>query len=425
MTKIHIKTYGCSTNFSESEVMAGLLQESGFDIVDDIEDSYIVIINSCTVKGNTNIIRNLRKTAEEYPHKLIILAGCITSDLLAEAKEIRPELSSINTHNITEIVSVVEETLNGDFIDVLEKPEKFITKINLPKKRKNPVVSIIPISSGCKSVCSYCSVRIIKGELFSYPIESIVSEAEKSVKEGCREIWITSQDTACYGMEWDNKSHLPELLKRVLAIEGSFMVRLGMGNPWHFMLIADEIIHIMKNNKMFKFIHIPMQSGSDEILADMNRNYTLSQYLALVDKFRKSIPDITVSTDIICGFPGETENQFKESVRAIEKIQPEILNISRYQPRPGTYASSLKQIAGGVIKDRSRFITTQFDWIAFDRNRKWRAWEGTILIDEKGKNDTWVGRNSCYKPVIVSGDYKLGDIVKVKIKDITKYDLRA
>ena len=425
MTKISIIGFGCSSNISDSEAMAGLLKGAGFEIVDDVADAYIVIINSCTVKGNSNILRNMRSIVNDYPYKQIILSGCVTSDLINEARKIKEDISVVNTHNLHEIVTVVEETLNENYIEVLARPEEELAKINLPKIRKNPIISIIPISSGCVAECSYCSVRLIKGKLFSYPIESILKEAEHAVRGGCRELWITSQDTAAYGMEWDGKSHLPELLRKLVDIKGSFLIRLGMGNPSNFIQIADEIAEIMKNRKMFKFLHIPIQSGNDEILKAMNRSYTVEEFLELVARFRAVIPNITISTDMICGFPGETDEQFKDSMDVLDKIKPDHLNRSRFQPRPGTKAAAMKQLPGGLIKDRSRAMSSKFDWLAYESNRKWKAWHGSILIDEAGKDGTWVGRNSYYRPVIVEGNLKMGDIVTVSVIGITKHDLRA
>ena len=425
MTKISILGFGCSSNMSDSEAMAGLLKNVGFEIVDDVADAFIVIINCCTVKGNTNTLKNMRNILKDYPYKQIVLAGCVTPDLINEAKELKEDICVVNTHNLHEIVSVVEETLNENYIEVLEKPEEEIAKINLPKIRKNPVVSIIPISSGCLANCSYCSVRLIKGKLFSYPIEKIVKEAKKSVREGCRELWITSQDTAAYGMEWDGKSHLPELLRKLVDIGGQFIIRLGMGNPFNFMQIADEIVEIFRNKKMFKFLHIPIQSGNDEILKAMNRSYTVEEFLELIARFRAVIPNITISTDMICGFPGETDEQFKDSMDVLDKIKPDVLNISRFRPRPGTIAAGMKQVDGGVVKDRSRAMASKFDWLAYESNTKWKNWQGNILIDEVGKDGTWVGRSSYYKPVIVKGNVKVGDIVAVSVIGITKHDLRA
>jgi len=177
---------------------------------------------------------------------------------------------------------------------------------------------------------------------------------------------------------------------------------------------------------VFKFLHVPVQSGNDKILGLMKRNYKVEDFKKIISEFRKSIPNLTVSTDIICGFPTETEQQFNDSLELVKEIKPDVLNISRFHARAMTEAAKMEgQIDGGTTKNRSRLLTDIFTNIARMNNEKWLNWQGEILIDENGKHDTWVGRNSSYKPVIVRGDVKLGDLIKVKIKNITPYDLRG
>jgi tRNA A37 methylthiotransferase MiaB len=186
------------------------------------------------------------------------------------------------------------------------------------------------------------------------------------------------------------------------------------------------MIDVYKNGKVFKFLHVPVQSGNDEILKLMKRNYKVDDFKKIITEFRKNIPNLTISTDIICGFPTETEQQFNDSLELIKEIKPDVLNISRFQARPGTEAFKMEgQIEGGVTKNRSRLLTDIFTNISRMNNEKWLNWKGGILIDEKGKHDTWVGRNLAYKPVIVRGEVKIGDNVKVIIKNITPYDLRG
>ena len=190
------------------------------------------------------------------------------------------------------------------------------------------------------------------------------------------------------------------------------------------MPILNKLIKAYKSDKIFKFLHIPVQSGNNEVLKAMNRYYRIEDFKKIIKAFRKTFPRITISTDIICGFPGETEKQFNDSLKLIKETKPSVLNISRFWSRPGTKAEKLKQIPGWIIKERSRALTKLFHEIALEQNRKWINWKGAVLIDEKGKNNTWVGRNLSYKPVIIKGNHKLGDIVKVKIKNVTKDDLR-
>ena len=424
MTKIYFQTHGCSTNLSESEVMMGLLKEADFEIVSKPEDADILVINICTVKGEETALREIRKLNEAFSDKKLIVAGCITKIILKEARKIKEDVSFISTHNIKSICEVIEEVLNDNIVEATGM-DKY-TKINLPKIRKNPIIGVIPILNGCANYCAYCSVKYVKGKLFSYEIENIRDEAMKCLNDGCKELWVTSQDNAAYMLEKEKTSKLPELMNLLIKLEGKFFIRIGMMNPSHLLDILPEMINIYKNDKVFKFLHIPVQSGDNEILKLMKRNYTIDDFKKIINEFRKNIPDITISTDIICGFPTETEEQFNDSLSLVREIKPDVLNISRFQARAGTEAAKMEgQTDGGEMKRRSTLLTEIFANISRIKNEKWINWEGEILIDEKGKDNTWVGRNFAYKPVIVRGDLKIGDFAKVKINNATSYDLRA
>jgi MiaB/RimO family radical SAM methylthiotransferase len=227
-------------------------------------------------------------------------------------------------------------------------------------------------------------------------------------------------------LEKQEKTGLPELLKEILGIEKDFFLRLGMMNPEHVLPVLDELIKVYKNKKIFKFLHLPVQSGNDSILGLMKRRYHVDDFRKIISEFREDIPGITISTDIIVGFPTETDAQFQDSLNLVKELRPDVLNISRFQPRYGTEAAKMEgQVDGGVSKDRSRLLTDIFTNISRMNNERWIGWEGDILIDEKGKDGSWVGRNFAYKPIIIKGDHDLGEIVKVKVENITPYDLRA
>lgn len=421
-TNICIKTYGCSANFAEAEMMKGLLKEADFTPVDSMEDAFVVILNICTVKGDDTALKEIRKIREEHPYKKIIVAGCIPKHLPPQIKEIAPDASLISTHNIHQIVSVMEETIHENPVAILAKSKEH--KINLPRIRKNPVIGIVPIATGCKGGCTYCSVKLIKGDLVSYPAEAIIEEARRCVRDRCKEIWITAQDTGCYGA--DIETNIAELLNKILGIPGDFKVRLGMANPKYVLQHLEELIKTFKHPKMFKFLHIPVQSGNNDILHAMKRPYLVEEFRQVIQRFREEIPDITIATDIIVGFPGETEQQFRDSLVLVDQVKPDVLNISRFVSRQGTKAAEMEgQISGGETKERSRKMTSQYEWTAFSQNRKWRNWEGEIIIDEHGKDNTFIGRNHAYKPVIVEGDLVLGQTIKVRVTNTTKYDLRA
>ena len=419
MATVYFETLGCSLNVSETEAMKGILSKYDFRLVDAPEDAYIIVINICTVKGDSTALKTIRKIHEAYPRKKFVVSGCITKTIMPKIKEIIPECSLVSTQNIKDIVSVVEETINNNPVTVLGKSAE--EKIDLPRIRKNPVIGIIPISSGCLGYCSYCSVKLIKGKLRSYPSEKIIKEVNQALRDGCKEIWLTSQDTGAYGQ--DISTNLVNLLKEIVKIDKKFMIRIGMMNPDHALEMLNDLIEIYKNDKIFKFLHIPVQSGNDEILKLMKRKYKVEDFIKIVDNFRNNFEHITISTDVIAGFPTETKEQFNDSVKLIEKINPDVLNISRFSARPGTEAAKMEQLKGEETKERSRALTQLFDWAAFRLNKEWEKWSGTILIDEVGKNNTSVGRNFAYKPIVVQGLYKLGDEITVKIVDATKHYL--
>lgn len=422
MPKVNFITQGCSSNLRESEIMMGLLDNSGFDIVEEESESHINVLNICTVKGDTTALREIRRLKKGFPEKKLIVAGCITEGIAPKARKIDEKISFVNTHNLGRISAVVENSLNGIVLELLDK--KYEQKVNLPSVRKNPVIGIVPILNGCNYFCTFCSTKSVKGKLFSYPVDAIRQEAEGHLKAGCREIWITSNDTGAYMAE-HGRQKLVELLQEVLSIPVDFKLRLGMINPGNTLKILQELIDVYKHPKMFRFLHIPLQSGNNEILKLMNRRYSVDDFMKIVEEFRKQIPEITISTDIIVGFPSETEKQFEDSLKILKKIKPDVLNISRYARREGTIAAKMKQLPTNTLKQRSRTMTALHREIALENNKKLVGWEGSILIDEKGKNNSLIGRNYCYKPVVIRGNLRLGDEINIKITDAMPFYLKG
>jgi len=304
----------------------------------------------------------------------------------------------------------------------LERKE--MPPLNMPRIRKNPLVEIIPISRGCLSACSFCITKQARGNLCSYSIEDIVHAALKAVTHGAKEIWLTAQDTTCYG--FDIGTNLARLLRELVKIPGKFKIRVGMGSPKHLLKFKDELIPLFLEKKIFRFIHLPVQSGSDKVLQEMKRGNSKEEFISLIKELREAVPRLTVATDMIVGFPGESEEDFQETLELVKKVTPDVINISRFWPRPGTAAAKKKQVDVEVVKKRSSLLMDIFKNISRMQNELWIGWEGGILIDEKGKFEKqWSGRNLSYKPVIVEGDYKLGDVVRVKIEVAGVFDLRG
>jgi len=415
--RVYIKTFGCSANRSDSEVMAGLLIQAGHIIVSSIEKADVVLINSCGVKGRAEIDFFREVEAARKLKKKIIAAGCIPSGNKEIVETKLRGISIVDVNSIHKIAFVAEKTLVGERIVLFGKNK--IEKICLPRQRLNKVVAIVPISEGCVGSCAYCFTKLAKGGLFSYSETAILKEIKNAIADGCKEIWLTSQDCAAYGL--DTNTNLAKLLEKTCKITGDFHIRVGMGNPNHIIKILPELIEAYKNKKVFKFLHIPVQSGNNRVLKLMNRFYTVEDFRKIVNKFRTEIKDLTLITDIICGFPTETDKEFSDSIDLIKWLQPDAINVSMFWPRPGTIADKMQQLSGEIKKKRSREMTKLYHDIALDINKKWIGRKCGVLVDEIGKKGGFVARNESYKPIVLKDSkLKLGDSPNVKIISATK-----
>ncbi len=420
--KAYIKTHGCTNNYYESEVIMGLLEKNGFKLVKAPDDSDYIIVNICTVKGIETAIRTIRGFKESFPDKRLVITGCISKDIIPEIRKIDEDAPLVNTHNITRIVEVIEELNEGNTLEAFTREKE--DKLDVPKVKLNDIIGIVPIATGCVDHCAYCSVKLIKGHIYSYPKKLIISQVKKNLKEGCKEIWITSQDNGAYGLDRGNYE-LIDLMEDILNIRGDFKVRLGMLNPHHALNMLDGLIDIYQDEKMFKFIHLPVEAGNNEVLSDMKRKYNIFEFKEMVHKLRRHIEGLTLATDIIVGFPTESELQFHDSLNLVQDVKPEVLNISRFHPRPNTKASKMKQIESWRIKERSREVTRLYFSVMEEENKKWLGWEGEVLIDAKGKNNSFIARNGSYKQVILKGNLSIGQKARVRITYTTVHDLRG
>jgi len=417
MSNIYIEGYGCSASQCEAEIMAGLIEQAGFKVIKNEEYADLIIIVTCFVKSPTEnkILFRIKQLKESYSNKKLIIAGCMPEGIYRKIVDLVPEASLVSTHHIKEIPQAVKKTLEGKRVEYLKKSEEI--KLCLPKIRKNPVVDIVPISSGCDSACSYCCVRFVKGKLFSYPEEMIIKEVENSLKQGCKEIWLTAQDTASYGLD-ENKARLPELLNKIGEIPGKFFVRVGMMNPKNALPILNNLIKSYQNEKIYKFLHLPVQSGDNEVLERMNRGYKTEDFLKIVKEFKKNI-NFQLWTDVIVGFPEETEEQFENTVKLIKDIKPDWTNVSKFGLRPRTPAKSLKQLPSREISERSERLSRIVREISLEKNKEWIGWEGVVLVSKRGRKlNQWLGRNLAYKPILVeSKENLIGKFVRIKIKE--------
>jgi MiaB-like tRNA modifying enzyme len=413
LARVYVEAYGCSANLADSEMVQGLLGRAGHIIVGEPGSADASVVLSCTVKTPTQ--RKIEKRIREL-HRLgrpLVVAGCMPKAQRDLVAEIAPGASLMGPDNIREVVGVVEAAIKGESLEALEggSPDRTF----LPRIRENPVVHIAPIASGCLGSCSYCIVKRARGGLTSFPAEAILDDARAALESGCREIWVTAEDTAAYG--WGGVG-LPGLLEGLSDLPGRFFIRVGMMTPNQALPILDDLIEAYRSERVFKFVHIPVQAGSDEVLRRMGRRYTVDDYRGLVARLREEIPLLSISTDIICGFPGETEDQFEESMRLVEETRPDVLNISRFWPRPGTEAASMEgQLHGRVTKERSRRLSGLWRDLSLEGNLRWVDWEGEALVDEAGRTGGMVARNIAYKIIVIREPVRVGDFVEVRVTE--------
>ncbi|MEM3760775.1 MAG: tRNA (N(6)-L-threonylcarbamoyladenosine(37)-C(2))-methylthiotransferase [Candidatus Bathyarchaeia archaeon] len=413
--KVFVKSFGCSTNLADGEVLAGCLAEAGYQIVNSVSAAEVLIFNTCAVKGPTEnrMIEILKKTP---PNKKLIVAGCLPLiNFERLCREVRFD-GVVGPAAGDTIVDVVRRVLNGEKVVALNGAVNAKPSLNLPRILLNPVISIIPISYGCLGSCAYCCVVFARGHLRSYSVREIVDRAKRDLAVGVKEFWLTSQDTACYGR--DISANLAELLWTLCDVEGDFKIRVGMMTPNMALGILENLIQAFKSDKIFKFLHLPVQSGDDKILKNMQRFYSVADFKKIVKAFRENFPQLTLATDVICGFPGEDEEACEKTLQLIREVKPDIVNVSKFFARPRTAAAEMPNcVSKPEIKRRSTVAAEVARTIAFERNKQWVGWSGEILVDEAGKvSGSWVGRNFAYKPIIVkSNDNLLGKIVKVKV----------
>ena len=440
----YIETYGCAANRSDSERILRILQEKDFKQVDSIEEATVTIFNTCGVKNPTErkILKTL-KQVEKQSFTSTIITGCLPNISLQAIKKANPSFGAIvDTKSTHQIGTVLEDVLAGK-----RNIEVFATaryeaahKIDILPLNFNPLVGILTINEGCDGNCSFCGTKLARGKTLSHEPQKLLNQATIMLQNGARELWITSQDSGAYKYEEDGKVwELPELISALCSLPFRFRLRLGMINPDHVLRLEYDRTEnklfdtIASHTQIFQFLHIPVQSGNNRILELMKRRYTVGDFKKIVRDVRKKFPFMTLSTDIIAGFPTETEEEFNDTIELIKWFKPPVMNLSRYGARPGTIAAQMDgQIHERISKERTRSLMKIWEPIAEQENKKWLNWVGQVLIDENGKRDAYngdetvVARNYAYKPIILPASAGfLGEFVSVRILDTKTHYLLA
>ena len=420
--KVFIESYGCTFNQADGQIIAGNLQANDIDIVDNIEEADVIIVNTCYVKLPTEdkMTFRIQKLQKEFPDKKIIVGGCMVEIDPEKLEKIGPDVSWIGPHQLNKSADVVNATYCGDVIRETGFSKE--SKVCVPKVGDESLIHILQICEGCLGACTFCCTRFARGPLNSYPIADIVGEAQRAIENGACEIQLTAQDTAAFGR--DSGEKLSDLIKEVANLNGDFRVRVGMMHPKNILNDVDEIIDAMKHPKVYDFIHLPVQSGSDKVLSDMRRGHTIEQYKDIVSKFKNEIPDVTLATDIIVGYPTESDEDFDETVKLLEEIRPSLIHLSKYQHRKGAISSSLPEIPREIMKKRSKFLSQIKEKITERENEELVNSIQRVLVIEKGSKGGYIAKTNSYIPVIVD-DVELGTFVDVKIVEATSTYLKS
>ncbi len=428
----YIETYGCVSNKSDSYIISTILSKSGYHS-STIEDAEFVIINTCAVKQQTeNKIKarlsELFNNHKEEKDKHFIIAGClphIEPKYIDVIRNLIPNFSAIiDLDNLNDIPFIFKEIKSGK-TNLIYKSNESIDKseilIDYPKGK---ITGIVPISEGCLGSCTYCCVKNARGRLNCYNPQNIVRNVEHQLMQGIKQIYLTSQDCSTFKHE---KVKLVDLISKIVALDYKFFLRVGMLNPKFLIDEFEQLLSIFRLKKVYQFLHVPIQSGSDHILNLMNRTYKITDITEKLKILRKQFPFLSISTDIICGFPGESEEEFNQTIDLIKWLRPEILNVSKFTPRPGTKAKNMEQVNSKTIKNRSKTLSDIFRDSLNDINSKWKNWEGEVLVLHEGfKENQAFGRNFAYKNIFINNyedDY--GSFVKVRISKVDGFNLFA
>jgi threonylcarbamoyladenosine tRNA methylthiotransferase CDKAL1 len=388
--KVYIETYGCTANEADSSAIREAIVAAGGVVVDSPGDADAVIVNTCAVTQHTS--RAMLKAIGRHDGRRVIVAGCMAA--------------------------VQADMLDGCECTDAPGAGPVLRLLGLSGGDSMPLTisgrtAIVKIAEGCRGQCSYCIVRRARGDLHSRPPGDIVAAVRRAVQAGAAEIFLTAQDTGAYGM--DIGERLPGLIRLISDVPGEFKVRIGMMNPFSIADIVPEMIDALRMPRIYRFAHIPVQSGSDRILGLMNRPYTSQEYAALIGRLRDHIPDITLSTDYIVGFPAESHADFRLTMDNLSICRPLKVNITRFSARPGTPAAAMQEVSGTVKRDRSRALTALHHEITSAYMRAAAGSVRRVLVTEKGKPGTVVARDDSYNMVVIPEDLPLGTVASAEI----------
>lgn len=393
--RIHIKTYGCTLNQADSKMIESVLLESGDAISDNEMESDVVVVNTCTVKDQTSqrILDHLKLLQKHG--KRIVVSGCMAGANRDLLERYVPSASVVTISNAHLMHEAAEKTLNGKrmVLDDYSKRDRIATLGN-----QDGTIAIVPVSDGCLSSCSFCETRFARGPLNSFSETLILKAIKQAVHAGAKEVQLTSQDMGAYGI--DKGTDISKLMRKISDIDGEFKVRIGMLNPAHLNRYFEGFAEALNRDRFYKFVHLPVQSGSDGVLRHMRRGYTVGEFERQVRALRERVPEVAIETDVIVGYPTETDDDFEMSRNLIKRVVPEVTNISRFGARPHASASRIAQLGNDVINRRSMEMSRTVRAVQHSLNDRFIGRDIDFIVTETNAK-SFNGRNGSYRQVVV------------------------
>ena len=408
---IAVLSQGCAANFGDGEKIARALSaqhpDCSISFEFPTEQPLAFYLNVCTVKGNGSALKLLQQAVTTFPQAPIFITGCAPKDFQEEARKISDKITFTSLKAIESMDSIAPKGLQND-IRIL---------------RQFPFVGIVNIEEGCLDACAFCSTKLVKGRLQSQPEDAIVEQVRRLVDDGCLEIQLSGQDCACYG--FDTGTNLANLTQKILVqVPGNYKIRLGMGNPRHILGYKNTLLECFQDERLYQFLHVPVQSGSEHVLQLMNRKHSVEDFRNFALELQEKFPLFTLSTDLIVGFPGETDDDFQETLDLLKETRPTVCNITRFVARKGTVAARIEEanaadtpaVSDSVKHERSAKLFDAFQQIAQENNQRWVGKTCTVVTEKQGhRAGTTIARNGAYRPVALQGNIPAGKTLQVRI----------
>jgi tRNA-2-methylthio-N6-dimethylallyladenosine synthase len=433
MAKLHLITYGCQMNEYDSERVAGLLREQSYELTDVAADADLILLNTCAIREKAedkvfSKLGELRELKQRRPQLLVGVMGCMAQLHAAEIQRRAPQVDLVFGSPAIAKVGDLVDRARHQRRPVLETAEGPLVKITARPPGAARLRAYVTVMEGCEKHCTFCVVPVTRGRERSHSPASIVAEIRGLAAEGCREVTLLGQTVNAYGRDLTPPTDLAALLEHVSAIDGIERIRFTTSNPYN--LTPRLIAAIRDLPKVVEYFHLPLQSGSNRILERMNRGYTRERYLELIDALREAVPDIALSTDVIVGFPGETDADFAATAEVVERVGYDNVFCFRYSRRPGTPAATMPdQVADAVKAARNTHLLEVAARAAAARSRRLLHRRVDVLVDGPSRKDPGElsGRTRCNRVVNFDGHGRVaaGEVVDVRVTDVLPHSLRG